>query len=445
MPSVARKACIRRRPIHAGEKEKALSSPPLVPAPCQPISLLITRCISSPSGFGVAVPLTYAILILPILAWAHFDLSVFIVAGDRFANAAALAVPIRVQANSTGFDGQFYYRMALAPFDLAKTAFGITIDDPPLRMQRILYPILAWFLSFGQKPFAAAAMVGVNLLGLAAIAASSVRLTSRLVLPVLTPLAIVFWPGFLITLTHDTTEILSVACILLTLEAYFTGNLTTLFLAGSAATLSRETGVLVLGGLLCVSLWDGLRSKVHPRQLVTLAVGASALLPFFLWQATLSHVYRQSAMSSDVAANLGWPFEGVISTVWEALAGTRFYVHSSALQLAMRGFVVVSAPFLLYLCSLVAWRLYAVLRDASFRAVGAGWMPLAMLMMLLTGGAGPWGDPVSYLRAFSECFVIGALIVGWLPMSSWLTKGCAAGGLLTFGVVWGICFMALRK
>jgi hypothetical protein len=175
------------------------------------------------------------------------------------------------------------------------------------------------------------------------------------------------------------------------LEAYFTGNLTTLFLAGSAATLSRETGVLVLGALLCVSLWDGLGSKVHPRQLVTLAVGASALLPFFLWQATLSHVYRQSAMSSDVAANLGWPFEGVISTVWEALAGTRFYVHSSALQLAMRGFVVVSAPFLLYLCSLVAWRLYAVLRDASFRAVGAVWMPLAMLMMLLTGGGGPLG------------------------------------------------------
>jgi hypothetical protein len=48
-----------------------------------------------------------------------------------------------------GYDGQFYYRLALDPADLHRAAFGITLDAP-FRVQRIGYPALAWLMSAGQ-------------------------------------------------------------------------------------------------------------------------------------------------------------------------------------------------------------------------------------------------------------------------------------------------------
>jgi hypothetical protein len=401
----------------------------------------MASCASSPWGFGFAVLLTYTLLILPIFVRAHFDPSVFVVAGDKFADAPALAVPIRIQPHSTGFDGQFYYRMALAPFRLSRTAFGITIDDPAIRLQRILYPVLAWLLAFGQKPFIAAAMVLVNLLGMAILAATAVRLTRRLKLPSLTPLAIVLWPGFIITATHDTTEILSAAFVLLTLEAFLAGNLLTLLLAGMAATLTRETGVVVLAGLLCLALWNLARPTFEFRAWPRFAVAACAFLPLLVWQAVLQRAFNQLALASDTSVNLGWPFQGAIQALWETLTGTRFYVRNHVWQVLMRGFVLCSAPLLLSLCALMAWRLPAALHDAAHRAVAAAWLPLALLMMLLTG---PWIDPVSYFRAFTECFVVGALLLAWRPMRPWLSQAFTGAGVLTFAFTWGLCFMSLR-
>ena len=53
---------------------------------------------------GIAAAL-YAMLLLPALLGAHFDPSVFIVAGDHFVDAHA---SIFVRPHSFGYDGQFY-------------------------------------------------------------------------------------------------------------------------------------------------------------------------------------------------------------------------------------------------------------------------------------------------------------------------------------------------
>ena len=96
--------------------------------------------------------------------WAAGHVSLFVMAGHTYSQHANLPhVP------SKGYDGQFYYRLALDPFNWSKTAYGITMDQS-YRYTRIGYPILAWLVSLGQHQFVPVALVVINLLGVAAMA-----------------------------------------------------------------------------------------------------------------------------------------------------------------------------------------------------------------------------------------------------------------------------------
>jgi hypothetical protein len=65
-----------------------------------------------------------------------------------------------VQRGEIGYDGQSYFVLSLRPF---------TEDSPvPIpRRQRILYPFLAWLISFGRPEVAAASLALVNLIAIA--------------------------------------------------------------------------------------------------------------------------------------------------------------------------------------------------------------------------------------------------------------------------------------
>ena len=70
-----------------------------------------------------------------IVLAAHGDLGALVVAGSTFVTAAQVPVHIPVLPG-TGYDGQFYFRIAMAPFDFAPHALGVTFDSV-FRMQRI--------------------------------------------------------------------------------------------------------------------------------------------------------------------------------------------------------------------------------------------------------------------------------------------------------------------
>ncbi len=391
--------------------------------------------------FPLAITALYVLLLLPILARAHFDFSIFIVAGDTFANPAILRPPIHVQPHSTGFDGQFYYRAALAPFDLRKTAHGITIDDPALRLQRLFYPLLAWLLACGQARLVPAALITVNLLGIAGIAVTTSRLARRLRLSPFLPAAMLLWPGFIITLTHDTTEIISLLCLLLLLQAVLADCLIILALAGAAAALTRETALPVLAGLTLLAAWRLTRAEPKPRDWARLTATLAAFVPFLAWQILLRRALGHAAFATDAAANIGWPFLGAAQALYETFTGARAYVHSHIFSLALRALVLVTAPLLLALCFLMSRRVPAALRDPDGRVLAASWVLLAATMMLLTG---PWIDPVSYFRAFTECFGIGLLLLARAPLPRWLNQIYTTAGAATAGASWGLCVMALR-
>jgi hypothetical protein len=385
--------------------------------------------LRSPRVFACLVMTFYLLSALPLLARAHFDLSVFIVAGDQFVNPAQLASPIIVKDHSAGYDGQFYYRIALAPLHLQQAdAFGVHFDSAPWRVQRILYPVLSWGVALGRPAFVPASLFLVNLAGIAIIGFAAVRLTSRLSLPAYTSLAIALWPGLIFSLTHDTTEIVAAAFLLAAVEAYFAQKLVLFAALIGLAALARETSVLFIGGVFCFELMDAIRRRTKVGRWHRPIIVMLAFLPFLLWRELQFVIFDQAPPAADIKHNLDWPFVGFVETIGDGLLGQGPYGKMLISRVYLLGTVALLATF----CAAVAVRVPRLL--PSRRGVlAAGWLPIMALMVLLS--ADPW---TAYFRAFTECDIIGCLILACRPPSRSACQILFAGCLLAWVGAWAI-------
>jgi len=389
----------------------------------------------TPLTFALLAVLGYCLAALPILAHHHFDPSAFIVAGDRYVDATQVPSPIIVQQNSNGYDGQFFYRLALSPFQLQQTAFGIQIDHPAYREQRIFYPVLVWIAAAGHQAAVPVAMFLVNLAGLAAIAVFATTLTARLRLPAITPLAIMLWPGFLIALTHDTSEIVATALLLLALDAYFAKRLLAYCVLGALATLTRQTTLPILAGVACFEAVQAIQTPRPATSWHRTLVCGLAMAPFLVWLAAL-HLTWGPASSAGTNL-LGWPFRGAAIMLRDTLIGAKHFVQANrpGMDALVRVYVVESAAWLLAFCAVTATRIPFVLRLPNTGALAAGWLPIFALMSMMTADGG-WVDRTGYFRAFTECYVVGCLIIAARPVPRWLTWLMLAGSGLAFLGAW---------
>jgi hypothetical protein len=127
--------------------------------------------------------------------FAHGNLSRFIGIGSTFVERKKLPTGIEVGSGS-GYDGQFYYRLALDPFDLHRSAYGITFDNA-YRLQRITYSFLAWLASGGQHKYVPLSLVLINVVALAVLAGISAQLSQDCKRPATYGLLIAGYFGFL--------------------------------------------------------------------------------------------------------------------------------------------------------------------------------------------------------------------------------------------------------
>ena len=350
---------------------------------------------------ALAAVATYTLLLLPIAASRHFDLSVFIIAGDHYVDPSRLETPIAIMRGSLGYDGQFFYRLALDPFSLQATDHGITFDNAAKRSARILYPLLAWTVSLGQARFIPAGLLLVNLAGLALIGGSAAWLTRRLALPRWLPFAIMAWPGLLITLTDDTAEIVALSLLLTSLACYLSGRLLPYALLAAAATLTRETTLLIFVGVLAYEAYRSVAARSFARPALCLL----ALVPFGVWR-EVAGVGQTLGGNQD----LGWPLVGATTALLADLDGSRSWSSDPQLNLLARIFVVATTCALFGFCIAVALRLPRLMRRSDTAGIALGWGLTLCLMSLLTADQS-WLDPHGYLRAFSETYVVGCVLL----------------------------------
>jgi hypothetical protein len=200
---------------------------------------------------------------------------------------------------SVGYDGQFAYAIAVNPLGAAPL-----LDDPAYRYQRILYPMLARVMAMGQPGLVPWTLIALNIL---ALALGAELLGQHLVRHGLRPwygLLFILWVGQWFSLRFDLQEPLSLALALAAL-ALLDRNLVWL------AAITFGLGGLTKDLALVFCLGAAASMFVSRRVWSGVALLLGGLLPYLLWAAVLSGIFKTCVFQSS-AATMEWiPFNGL--------------------------------------------------------------------------------------------------------------------------------------
>jgi hypothetical protein len=311
--------------------------------------MMLVRIRELTNNLFVPVALTaviYGVFLFARLAAHDNEPSYFVVAGSNYYDRVSADSTLRSIRQGDGYDGQFYYRLAIDPFSSKSTDHGVSFDAPAYRQQRILYPLLAWAASAGKADRVPAALIAVNYVGLCAIAWLGALLAIDLDRHPLWGVAFSLYPGFIFTLSRDLTEIVSSAFLLAGLLLARRSRPGVSATCLSLAALARETTLVLPIGLLLTAIFDpAVRSGRWRR------AGYYAI-PLVLYTAWRSYLHVKWAGSVDVrvlGGAIGVPFSGVthllyrafnapdrLSIVWFAEVCLLGILASRALQLFYR-------------------------------------------------------------------------------------------------------------
>ena len=153
-------------------------------------------------------------------------------------------------ANSTGYDGQFYHYAAHDPF--LRSGLKTYVDEPAIRYERILIPLLAWLLAIGNPGWIDPAYVVVEIAFIALGVYWSCRLVQAAKLRAEWGLLFLLVPAIPISadrlVVDGSLAALTVAFLL------YQRSPGKLFLVLACAALARETGFLLIAAAVAYRL-----------------------------------------------------------------------------------------------------------------------------------------------------------------------------------------------
>jgi len=265
-----------------------------------------------------------------------------------------------------GYDGQFYFYLAQDPF-LTRPATAASLDNT-FRVRRVLYPLLAWALSLGQRAALPWVLLLINVAAAAATIALAAWAAARRGRSAWWALALAAYAGVWIPVLLDLTEPLQLALLAAGMLA---GSAPLLFLAA----LAKETA-----GVALVTEAVRRRSLLH-----------AVLAVLYVAWAVFVFLFVKGTVYNDLGAHFlqppGAPFRLLV---------TQGLVHA-----------LVLAPAIL-VCLVAVGRLL-VARD------GAAWAGAAYALLALGAGNDTWLDPAAFYRVTA-----GALLLTYL---SWCVRG----------------------
>jgi glycosyltransferase involved in cell wall biosynthesis len=263
-----------------------------------------------------------------------------------------------------GNDGQQFLVLATDPLQL-DPATAAAVDNPIYRGKRVLYPLLAWLGGLGQ---ASSIRWSLGLLNVAcfALAAGLVAQWARLEQrDSRWGLAVLALPGYWITLTLSTADLLATTLLLTAAMAWRQGQLGRLSAALAAAVLTRETALLAWASTVLSALVER-----RWRWLVPLALVPAPLL---LLTASLKTRFASTSDGMLAALHFGPPGWGLVRKLGQLLGA--WSLPGPVPSGLERGFDGLCLLF--WLCSL------AVLAAAALRGWGGRWLRCTAALYLL--------------------------------------------------------------
>jgi hypothetical protein len=355
-------------------------------------SATVWHRLNSPWLPLLVAALSYLFFIHVRLVANDYDASSFIALGDFFADPEEVPSNVRVLSGSRGFDGQFYYRLALDPFTSRRIAFGVELDSPAYRQQRIGYPFLTWLSSLGRSDLVPTMLIAVNCFALCVIAWVGGVYARLMNCHAIWGLLLPLYPGFLYTLSRDLTEIIESAFLVLGILLLKVNKPVLAGMALAGAVLSRETALIFVAAGIVILIFNRFyHGKVLNKNRIIVAI--------------------------PVASFLVWEF--ILFANWERLAFLRSGTHiRPPVSLAARAardpasvLLNINPRFaveLVFIVGLSCLVLYALRSTRAEGQVVIAWLLYAVVALLVGRSLRPdWG----FLRLVSEVYVLGAMIV----------------------------------
>lgn len=325
----------------------------------------------------------------------------FALASNVFVHPGASSdLPIHTGTN--GYDGQFYYRLALNPLTHQVTAFHITLDNPPYRQQRVGLPATAWAVREVFRAPTSLALVLVNVLALVVVGWAGATWARQYGRSTWWGVAVAASPALVMALARDLTEPLATAGLLVGLLSWTRGRRWVASLAFTAAVLSRETVLVVLLGMGVWCLVQFVRGggrgerRTSATQILALCVPAAIEVG---WQLHVKEVWRGNKLPT---------FSGNGQVGFGFLKPVRsFFFNARDIGLSHQGILdgiwLVERFLLLGLLIVVA---IGLLRSAAPPELRLGWVLAALLGLSVA-----WNQDVEFVRAANEAIVVGQLLL----------------------------------
>jgi hypothetical protein len=340
-----------------------------------------SRRIDSPLYGALLVAAIYLLFAYGLFEFRHRDLSSFVVAGGANVDAKHVPRELTVFPNSAGYDGMAFFRLALNPFTRVETAYGITLDNPAYRQQRIGYPLIVWLLSFGGRPrLVIPLLILVNVLAAAAVAYAGGVLAKHVGVHALWGVLFALYPGFLMSLSRDTCEVVACAFALAGLAAR---RNVVAAVCLTLAVITRETTMVLVAAIAI----EWLLRRARP-----LFVWAVPAATFVTWQVILRLQWGTWPMHSSPVI----PFSEFAQHIAKALPRV---THVQRLDLAECAFLAVIA----IITAIVMWSTSAPL---SWRLAWVAHLGLASTLPHAN-----WIEDWAYLRVLADLFVISAAVI----------------------------------
>ena len=353
---------------------------------------------NSAPACALAALLLASLFSIALLSRHQFNAGALVVAGDQYTDPARAARGLPVEQHSAGYDGQFYYRLALNPFTDRWSEYGIRLDVPTYRQQRILMPLIAWIFSLGNPSAIPWLFLTINIGGVALLAWCS----SRLAAPWWSA-AVWLYPGWLLTLSRDCAEILEISLLMATALALQRRRFALATILGTLAVLAKETALLGIIGLTLLQLPAAFAPLIAP----VVAHLALKMLLFNVWH----------AQPSFGTGHFAIPFSGLIHSF--SLARP-FPMMTNFELVALAMMAVLAAPLTLHPLPASGEREFSNARTLAPPQRGEGgakrrvrglWLAwLLYLPLLAVLDEGFWVEDWSFMRAATEFWVFAGLL-----------------------------------
>ena len=365
--------------------------------------------LNTPLKVGLVA--TTILLTLTIGRWwfGDHDISRFIVCGDQFTDTSQLPTPLKILSNSSGYDGQFFARLAFSPLDQRKSAYGITLDSPPYRQQRIIYPILAWIMAAGRAELVPWTLVLVNFLALVGIAIIAATMAHRFHLYPGYGLLVMLSSGFLLSFGRNLAEPLAGFFVLLALYFLLEKRLVGCAIFASFGVLTRESAIITFGAVGLLTMWNSFREEKRPHDYSFLWL----LLPlaFYIgWQTYLTKIWGHPPATTGPSLN-PWP------------------LYDFFAQLCQHPYQVKPLACLVLLLYL-GWYL---------------WLALEVLTSFRTQINKFVSKDKNYLRTLRLAWVFWALFTAFLPICMWEDDWGFTRILAEWSMLGWLCLFAAGK